>query len=151
MALLFLVGGISTIILYVDDTAFWESFTVRTLPFIAALLFFFGSMTVAFLKIFYPKATGYVYAIVGAAIMFPFAVMLAVGDVTTELNSVEVLWQYVVPLIVFGVQPFVRGLIRFIESEQAQKAAYAKLEAKVAEAEAKPTIGNKPAKTAKKK
>lgn len=143
MALLFLLGGVATIALY------WASFAdladasnkmVAWAPFVAAVLFFFGMALVAVLKICAPKFVGFAYGIIGAVITVLFTVILAVEDFEGEFQ-VNVYWMYVVPLIVFGIQPLVRGLIKFIEREYPAAAA----EAPKAEA-TKPAAAKKAAK-----
>jgi hypothetical protein len=116
MALLFLLGGAATIVLYVGDFDILEGI-VGWAPFIAAVLFFFGMSAVGFLKIFAPKFVGFIYFGIGAAITLLFTIILAVNKFEGEL-LVNIYWWYVVPLIVFGIQPLVRGLIKFIESER---------------------------------
>jgi hypothetical protein len=115
MALLFLIGGIIAIIAYADsfdtlkDTAGW-------FPFIATVLFFFSSCAVALLKVLCPKSVGFVYGISGGIITILFTVLLAIDN---DLGfGIDTFWYYIVPLIVFGVQPLVRGLIRFIEGDR---------------------------------
>lgn len=117
MALLFLLGGIATIVLYASDFDVLEKTIVAWAPFIAAVLFFFGMSAVGLLKIFAPKFVGFVYGIIGAVITVLFTVILAVEDFEGEL-LVNIYWWYVVPLIVFGIQPLVRGLIKFIEGDR---------------------------------
>jgi hypothetical protein len=120
MALLFLIGGVATIVLYAQDfdyLADQSNQMVAWAPFIAAVLFFFGMSAVGFLKIFAPKFVGFVYGIIGAVITVLFTIILAVENFG-GFYLVDIYWLYVVPLIVFGIQPLVRGLIKFIEREE---------------------------------
>jgi hypothetical protein len=116
MALLFLLGAVATISLYASDFDIMDE-AIYWYPFVAALLFFIGSAAVGILKIFAPKYVGFVYGTVGGIITILFTVILAVEDFDGELY-IDIYWRYVVPLIVFGIQPLVRGLIKFIEGER---------------------------------
>jgi hypothetical protein len=125
VALLFLVGGILAIVTYADYGFDNLDGTKDWFPFVAAILFFFGSSAVGLLKIFAPKIVGLVYGIMGGIITILFTVILAADDTVANLN-LDVFWWYVVPLIVFGVQPLVRGLIKFIEGDRQFTPAEAK-------------------------
>jgi peptidoglycan/LPS O-acetylase OafA/YrhL len=125
VALLFLIGGILAIISYSTDSFDALNGTEDWFPFIAAILFFFGSSAVAILKIFAPKIVGLVYGIMGGVITILFTVVLAT-DNTIDDFGVNVFWYYIVPLLVFGVQPLVRGLIKFVEGDKVFVPAEAK-------------------------
>jgi peptidoglycan/LPS O-acetylase OafA/YrhL len=115
VALLFLIGGIIAIVSYADYFGDLDG-VADWFPFIAAILFFFGSSAVAVLKIFAPKIVGILYGIMGGIVTILFTVILATEDLSGK--GLDIFWWYIVPLIVFGVQPLVRGLIKFVEGEK---------------------------------
>ncbi|MDR1917978.1 MAG: hypothetical protein LBQ05_03250 [Christensenellaceae bacterium] len=137
MALLFLIGGVIAIVAYADVFGDLDG-VAGWFPFIGAVLFFFGSSAVALLKVFAPKVVGIVYGTVGGIITILFTVVLAVEDFGGF--GVDTFWKYVVPLTVFGVQPLVRGLIKFVEGDRplaVAKPAPAPAEESAPKAEAK--------------
>jgi hypothetical protein len=120
IALLFLVGGILAIVFYAADGMF--DFTGKEtsevigaiVPFVSALLFFFGMTAVMLMKIYLPKYVGIIYGIVGGVITLAYVILICIYPIKTDSNN---FWIVIVPLIAFGLYPLLKGVTKFVESE----------------------------------
>lgn len=130
LALLFLLGGILGIIAMVNSDTFkmfnllngYQRFYAIAMV-ISAMVYFFGMMVVTILKcVAGKKMVSATYMIIGGIVTILEVVVLCVC-VNAELislsgtNSAEVFFEFIVPLIVFGLYPLVKGTTRFIEAE----------------------------------
>ena len=136
IALLFLIGGALAIVFYIDEFAILGKTAAELglteseatgqklfvlLPFVSALIYFFGMLAVMIFKTLGKKCVGTIYSIVGALVTLFYVVTLCMPwafgmDATTY-------WMVVVPLLVFGLYPLIKGITKFVEADYAPKAA----------------------------
>jgi hypothetical protein len=120
LALLFLLGGIVAIVCYLVGDAFnatamsTTTDTIGTiLPFVSALVFFFGMAAVMLFKAFdKTKYVGIFYGVIGGLVTLANVIVMCIYNVM----SVNGFWTIIVPLIVFGLHPLLKGLTKFVEN-----------------------------------
>lgn len=129
LALLFLLGGILGIVAFVSSDIFTGRDTVTKFFNIALLvstmLYFFGMACVTVLKtVAGKKAVSVTYMVFGAIVSILEIVVLCVcmsyPNLTSLIgaNAVNVFFMFIVPTLVFGFFPLIKGITRFIEAEQ---------------------------------
>ena len=123
IALLFLIGGALAIVFYVVSGAF--DFAAGTtvsvilgtiLPFISALLYFFGMFAIMLIKTTNKKCVGILYAIIGGLVTILNIIAICVY---TVIMGQWGFWSIIVPLLVFGLYPLIKGVTRFVEADVA--------------------------------
>lgn len=172
LALIFLLGGILGIVAFansgmfsldVDDTT--KFFHIALL--ISTLVYFFGMVCVTVLKaVAGKKAVSVAYMVMGGIISILNIVVLCVCMNKTNLISlvqpypygINALFEFIVPTLVFGLYPLLKGITRFVEAEHTPapvKPAVQPVEQQPAQAEtaapaAKPAAKTTAARTTKK-
>lgn len=129
LALLFLLGGILGIVAFVSTDFLTGISNIQKFYNIALLvstmLYFFGMACVTVLKaVAGKKAVSITYMVFGAIISVLEIVVLCVCmnyPYLTSLvgvNAIAVFFEFIVPTLVFGFYPLIKGITRFIEAEQ---------------------------------
>ena len=129
LALLFLLGGILGIVAFVNtefltgDNNVQKFFSIALL--VSTMLYFFGMACVTVLKCLAGKKTvSITYMVIGGIISVLEIVVLCVCmryPYYTSLvgpNASSVFFEFVVPTLIFGFYPLIKGITRFIEAEQ---------------------------------
>ena len=130
LALLFLLGGILGIVAFVNCDLITANmpgiqkfYNIALL--VSTMLYYFGMACVTVLKaVASKKAVSITYMVFGAIISVLEIVVLCVCmnyPYLTSLvgvNAVAVFFQFIVPTLVFGFYPLIKGITRFIEAEQ---------------------------------
>ena len=154
LALLFLLGGILGIVAFVSNdfltgyTAVQKFYNIALL--VSTMLYFFGMACVTVLKtVAGKKAVSITYMVFGAVISVLEIVVLCVCMKYPALTSlvgayaIDVFFEFIVPTLVFGFYPLIKGITRFIEAEQTP--APAKTTAQPSAAAEQPAAAKKPA------
>ena len=118
IALLFLIGGALAIVCYIADNAFAASGAAAMwyviVPFASAMLYFFGMLTIMILKAMLDKkCVAWIYIIIGTLVLL--GNITAICAYPLALN-VDAFWIVIVPLLVFGLYPLLKGITKFVES-----------------------------------
>lgn len=131
LALLFFIGGVIAVIAWINNPGRitegdWLSAFYNTALLIATIVFFFGMVGITIVKSMEnsKKIVSIIYMAMGGVVTVLLLVLITVaacnnanyvlfiGDFATV--SLYQLW---IPLIVFGLYPFIKGITRFIEAE----------------------------------
>lgn len=129
LALLFLLGGILGIVAFANSDIFTGVNNITKFYNIALLvstmLYFFGMACVTVLKaVAGKKAVSITYMVFGAIVSILEIVVLCVCMNEPNLisligvNAIVVFFTFIVPTLVFGFYPLIKGITRFIEAEQ---------------------------------
>ncbi len=128
MALLYLLGGALGIIMFIsygfadifEAKNFADAFLILV-PVLSFLVYFFGMVALLITKcVASKKVSSILYMAIGGFIALLNLVTFVVFS--SELNlagavDFNTLFVYVVPMIVFGFYPLLKGITRFIEAE----------------------------------
>lgn len=131
LALIFLLGGILGIVAFANSGMFNLDVDNATKFFhiallISTLVYFFGMVCVTVLKaVAGKKAVSITYMVMGGIISILNIVVLCVCVNKTNLISltqpypygINALFEFIVPTLVFGLYPLLKGITRFVEAE----------------------------------
>ena len=156
LALLFLLGGILGIVAFVNSDLFTGVSNIQKFYNIALLVstmvYFFGMACVTVLKaVAGKKAVSLTYMVFGAIVSILEIVVLCVcmnyPYLTSLLgsNAIAVFFEFIVPTLVFGFYPLIKGITRFIEAEQTPAPAKTTAQPSAAPAEQPAAAAKKPA------
>ena len=131
LAFLFLVGGVISVIAWINnpnlDTKDWMLSFYNTALLISSIVFFFGMVGVTVMKSIpnSKKIVSIVYMSMGGIITVLYLILIAVlggndgADYFVFFGDfgVQALYNVWVPFLVFGLHPLIKGVTRFIEAE----------------------------------
>ena len=137
LAFLYLIGAVIAVVAWVNNSgtiagANWVESFYNIALIISTAVFFLGMVAVTFVKSLQnsKKAVSIIYMVIGGVITLLLLVLIIVASLNNSdlvlffganaVNSFYTLW---VPFIVFGLQPLIKGVTRFVESVNVPAAA----------------------------
>ncbi len=131
LAFLFFLGGVIAVVAWVNNSSDitdvkWLNNFYNIALLISTIVFFFGMVGVTIVKSMEnsKKVVSAIYMCVGGLVTVLLLVLIVVAGVNnSDLvliygdKALVTLYQLWVPFLVFGLQPLIKGVTRFIEAE----------------------------------